>query len=337
MSFLARILRENGKTSLLASPRYHVVFSSTQAEQKESEIDDFRVINLRNVKEQRVQRQEVKRFPVPPPRTEQMPVGQDWGAVWPGPRTFHPAAVPLPLRQGWVPKGKAPPSKFVNTELMKIPNFLHLTPPVIKRQAEALRKFCTPWPEQLQTEKDIEEHFPVKVITSDYCHALPTIRNPLARIVSIQLNLSRLPLDRHAKDKFLRLVGDRYDAETGVLTIVTDRCPLRKQNYDYAMYLITALFHESCVKEPWEDLKEEADMEVYIWENNKSKQMAENFVKWGQKDAAECSISSSFKTAVEDLINEGENDETLTKYKDAVLELLQLNHKEAKEPEKSLK
>uniref|UniRef100_A0A1B0DD95 Small ribosomal subunit protein mS35 mitochondrial conserved domain-containing protein n=1 Tax=Phlebotomus papatasi TaxID=29031 RepID=A0A1B0DD95_PHLPP len=325
MSLIARIVRENGKLSLVAYPRYHLAYSSTQANEKELENDDFRVLNLRNTKEQKAQRQQVKRYPLPPSRTEQMPVGQDWGAVWPGPRTFHPAAVPLPLRQGWVPKGKAPPSKVANTELMKIPNFLHLTPPVIKRQAEALRKFCTPWPEQLKTEEDIEKHFPVSVISSDYCHALPTIRNPLARIVSVKLNLSRLPLDGHAKDKFLRLVGDRYDPETGVLTIVTDRCPLRKQNYDYAMYLITALFHESWVKEPWEDLKMEADMEVYIWENNKSKEMAEKIVQWGQKGNDKPTIAPSFKEAVEQLINEGENDTTLTKYKDEVIKLLQLS------------
>uniref|UniRef100_A0A1L8DRJ5 Putative mitochondrial ribosomal protein s28 n=1 Tax=Nyssomyia neivai TaxID=330878 RepID=A0A1L8DRJ5_9DIPT len=327
MSLLARILRENGRTTLLSSPRYHIVFSSTQAEEKQQESDDFRVLNLRNEKEQRTQRREVRKFPLPPPRSEQMPVGQDWGAVWPGPRTFHPAAVPLPLRQGWVPKGKAAPGKFVNTELMKIPNFLHLTPPVIKRQVEALRKFCTPWPEQLKNEKDIEKHFPISVITSDYCHALPTVRNPLARIVSVKMGLSRLPLDRHARDKFLRLVGDRYNAENDELTIVTDRCPLRKQNYDYAMYLITALFHESWVKEPWEDLKEEADMEVYIWENNKSKQMAEQFIKWGQQDTTK-SVSTSFKNAVEELLNDGESEASLTKYKDAVLNLVELNQKD---------
>jgi small subunit ribosomal protein S35 len=45
----------------------------------------------------------------------------------------------------------------------------------------------------------------------------------------------------------MRLVGDRYDIKTDVLTIVTENCPLRKQNYDYAMYLLTALYHESCV------------------------------------------------------------------------------------------
>jgi Mitochondrial ribosomal subunit protein. len=62
-----------------------------------------------------------------------------------------------------------------------------------------------------------------------------------------QLKLSTLELDDHARDKFLRLVGDRYNPKTDVLTIVTDRCPMKKQNYDYCMYVLTALFHESWV------------------------------------------------------------------------------------------
>lgn len=45
----------------------------------------------------------------------------------------------------------------------------------------------------------------------------------------------------------IRLVGDRYDEELDMLTIVTDRCPTRKQNYDYGVYVLTALYHESNV------------------------------------------------------------------------------------------
>lgn len=168
-----------------------------------------------------------------------MAVDQDWGAVWPAPRSFHPATVPLPLRQGWVKMNAAAPGKFANAELMKIPNFLHLTPPVISKQCEALKKFCTPWPKGLETEEKQEKHFPVTVISSDYVHGLPTIRNPLSRVVTIKLKLSTLNLDQHGRDKFLRLVGDRYNAGTDELTIVTDRCPLKKQNYDYAIYLLT--------------------------------------------------------------------------------------------------
>lgn len=116
-----------------------------------------------------------------------MPVDQDWGNVWPGPRTFHPAVVPLPVRQGYNEKD-APPGKFGNAELMKIPNFLHLTPPVIKRQCEALKRFCSAWPAGIETDEKCEETFPLEVVTSDYCHSSPDIRNPLARIVTIKVN-----------------------------------------------------------------------------------------------------------------------------------------------------
>lgn len=175
-----------------------------------------------------------------------MPVDQDWGSVWPAPRSFHPATVPLPLHQGAVEK-RAPPGKFANAELMKIPNFLHLTPPVIKRQCEALKMFCTKWPQALDTDEKCVKHFPLEIASSDYCHSSPTIRDPLARIVTLKIKLSSLELDEHAKDKLRRLVDERYDEKTDIITIVTDRCPTKKQNYDYAMYLLTALFHESWV------------------------------------------------------------------------------------------
>lgn len=45
----------------------------------------------------------------------------------------------------------------------------------------------------------------------------------------------------------IRLVGNRYDEESDMLTIVTDRCPTKKQNYDYGIYVLTALYHESNV------------------------------------------------------------------------------------------
>ena len=176
-----------------------------------------------------------------------MAVDQDWPSVWPGPRTFHPNSVPLPLHQGYVEKG-VPPTKHANTELMKIPNFLHLTPPAIRRQCEAIKQFCTKWPEQLSSEDKCTEHFPMEVITSDYCYSSPTIRDPLARIVSIRVKMSSLTLDAHAKDKILRLLAHRYNPETDDITICVDRCPMRKQNLEYAEYLLTAVFNESKVK-----------------------------------------------------------------------------------------
>ena len=45
------------------------------------------------------------------------------------------------------------PSKWANAELMKVPNFLHLTPSTIKKHYDELRQFCTEFP------KGIIEHY----------------------------------------------------------------------------------------------------------------------------------------------------------------------------------
>lgn len=312
------------KNGLCANSMLFKRFATNSNEQKvdDKSSGEFRTLNLFQSKNATFKTKRFKQV-VPPPRSKQMPVDQDWGAVWPGPRSFHPASVPLPLHQGFVPKNTPAPGKFANAELMKITNFLHLTPPTIKKQCEALKKFCTPWPKGLETDEKIGDHFPIDIITSDYCHALPTIRNPLSRIVTLKMKLATLTLDAHAKDKFLRLVGNRYDPETDEVTIVTDRCPLRKQNYDYAQYLLTALFHESWIKEAWEDTKSEADMEVYIWSRNKSKISSEAILNWDAKGEKQ-SPHSEYCRSVETLINEGENSYNLDSYKTEVLKLLNL-------------
>lgn len=128
-------IQNNGANALrltCSAYRSYVLFSFAE---------DFRVLNLGgsnklNLKEKR---KGSRKAPVLPPRANKMPVDQDWPSVWPVARTFHPASVPLPLHQGWVKPGQTPPGKFANPELMKIPNFLHLTPPAIQRQAEALK------------------------------------------------------------------------------------------------------------------------------------------------------------------------------------------------------
>lgn len=286
--------------------------------------EEFRVLNLRPHAKQAFTRRQFRKMPSLPPRFQQMPPDQDWGNVWPGPKTFHPAAVPLPVRQGFTEGGKAAPGKFVNAELMKIPNFLHLTPPVVRRQCEAIKQFCTPWPKGLENEEKMEKHFPLRVITTDYCLSTPTIRNTLARVVALKVKLETLNLDEHARDKFLRLVKDRYNTETDELTIVTDRCPLRKQNFDYAMYLLTALCHESRTVEPWEAEKTLDDMEFYEWKRNKSKVTSETIINWGKKEGERVVAPEKYATAVERLINEGENLQNVTQYKESVLEMLGL-------------
>lgn len=217
---------------------------------------EFRVLEVRPKKDNNVKKARTSHLTLKQtPKAEMMPTDQNWQAIWPTARTFHPDVVPLPLRQGYRHNKNPHPWKYGNAELMKIPNFLHLTPPAVKAHCEALKKFCTKWPEGLQTDEEIEKHFPVEIISSDYCYSSPTIREPLARVVSLRVKVSSLDLDAHAKDKLLRLVGDRYNPETDILTIVADRCPVRKQNLDYVHYLLTALFHVSWVSRQLNPLK----------------------------------------------------------------------------------
>jgi small subunit ribosomal protein S35 len=272
---VVRVMREKGNFQSL---RYLSSMLSPNPQPAE-QAEEFRTIDLVKSKDTRqAPRKRWERKPVPPPRYKKMPVDQDWPSVWPVARSFHPASVPLPLFQGYVPPGQAPPGKFGNLELMKIPNFLHLTPPAINRHCEALKKFCTPWPDGLETDENIEEHFPIEIISSDYLHSTPSIRDHRARIVTLRVKLSSLGLDEYAKDKFLRLVAERYDKTTDWVTIVCDCCPLKKQNFDHAMYLITALVHESWNRQSWESEKVEEDMEKYIWEGSLSHQSVTKLV-----------------------------------------------------------
>ncbi|XP_023949206.1 28S ribosomal protein S35, mitochondrial [Bicyclus anynana] len=318
-------------------------FASTTAETPKltngEDDEEFRVLDILK-KRDKLQRRAPRKADVPPDRAEKMRTDQKWGDVWPGPKSFHPSSVPLPIRQGYVPKGQAPPGKKANAELMKIPNFLHLTPPVIKSQCEAIKKFCTEWPKLLNSEEAIEKHYPLEIITSDYCHASPVIRNPLSRIVILRIKLSDLKLDKHARDKFLRLVGDRYDGQTDLVTITADRCPVRRQNLDYVNYLLTACYHESWNYEDWEGDKTLQDMEYYDFDMNQSKR---NLVNWHLLclneennfsdeeiklyDVASIPNATEYIESVSSLFNDGESDATLKKYDTSVRKLLGLPDK----------
>ncbi|XP_034941958.1 28S ribosomal protein S35, mitochondrial [Chelonus insularis] len=325
MSLIFRSGKHNSLSTLTKLP--NVLYSSTSSTSSPKYDQEFRVLQIRPPPETKQVRSDGKR-PALPPRYKEMPTDQDWPSVWPGPRTFHPAVVPLPIRQGYAKK-KAPPSKFGNAELMKIPNFLHLTPPAIKRHCEALKQFCTEWPVGLETEEKCEKHFPITYSYSDYCYSSPTIREPLARIVTLSFKLSSLKLDSHAKDKFLRLVKHRYNPETDTVTIVADRCPTRKQNLDYANYLMTAVFYESWNVEPWEAAKSLADMEYYEWDRNKSRETLVKIHAWPSDPPEDLDYDTipnvtEYKIAVSDLINTGEDHFTVNKYREAVKNILHL-------------
>merc|ERR1712083_1274276 len=111
------------------------------------------------------------------------------------------------------------------------------------------------------------------------------------------------PLDEHARDKLIRLVGTRYNEETGEILLVADRCPYRGQNEDYCKYLLTALYHESWTVEEWES-KAVQDKEVFETEE-------------GDK-----------REALEDLLNNGEAAIRILRYKEEVRKLLGLTEEE---------
>jgi len=265
----------------------------------------FRVLDIGKRKsiEERNDRDKRPVQKVGPPRHTQMLPDQDWGSVWPAARTFHPASVPLPVRQG-IPqvKTKITPSKFANTELMKIPNFLHLTPPVVKRHCAAIRKFCTPWPKGLETGDDVDNHFPLQVITSDYLSSSSSVRDRRSRVVVLKFKLSSLKLIDRAKDKIIRLLDQRYDHETDTVTLVSDRCPYRNQNIDYTKYLITALYFESNKAEAWEN-KGHMDAELYVIPESEQ---------------------SDFELALQEVLNQGENEDSLKSYKEEARKLMDL-------------
>lgn len=208
---------------------------------------EFRVLELNKIPNIKQRKKSVV-FPTKGQyRLNNIPIDQNWQSVWPNAHTFHPEVVPLPLRQGYKHNKNPHPKKYGNAELMKIPNFLHLTPPAIKAHCNAIKKFCTEWPKDLETDEACQKYFPIDIITSDYCYSSPSIREPLARIASLKVKVSSLNLNTHAKDKMLRLVDKRYNSKTDIITLTADRCPTRKQNLEYLQYLLKVLFHVSCV------------------------------------------------------------------------------------------
>ncbi|XP_071548673.1 small ribosomal subunit protein mS35 [Panulirus ornatus] len=297
--------------------------ASLFGEVKTADDEEFRTLELGYKKKDKRAARVIKPPNILPPRYKSQKIDQDWGNVWPTARTFHPATVPLPVRQGYPASGKPTPDKWGNAELMKIPNFLHLTPPVIKRQCEALKKFCTPWPAGLDSLAKQEKHFPVTISKSSYLHSSTTLRDARARIVTLKVSLKSLDLDDHGRDKLLRLVGERYDSVSDCLTLVADRCPLSQQNLDYCYYLLTVLYNESMKTEPWEHEKEVADRERYIWEGSSSQAAAQTIINAKEESTPE-EVIKEYEQVVTDLHNEGEDESTISRYRDAVMKLVGL-------------
>ena len=102
------------------------------------------------------------------------------------------------------------------------------------------------------------------------------------------------------EDMMIMLVF-RYNEEMGEMTLTADRCPYRGQNEDYCKYLLTALLHESWRVEDWER-KEVEDKEIFKTEE-----------EVGEK-----------REALEALLNDGEDEVAVMKYKEEVRKMLGL-------------
>uniref|UniRef100_Q0VFU1 Small ribosomal subunit protein mS35 mitochondrial conserved domain-containing protein n=1 Tax=Xenopus tropicalis TaxID=8364 RepID=Q0VFU1_XENTR len=276
----------------------------------------------------RSQQKNLFRREAAPPRTEKMLPDQDWCSVYPTAAPFKPSAVPLPVRMGYPVKRGVPPEKTGNLELIKIPNFLHLTPVAIKNHCAALKEFCTQWPSALSSDELCEKNFPINFQTLDYVSAGPSLRNPKARVVSMQVKLSSLNLDDHSRKKLIKLAGPRYDSTTDTLTLRSDRCPVRRQNRDYTLYLLTVLYHESWKTEAWESEKEESDMEAYVWEGSRSEKNALETLLRGrysstpQEQILQSPAVQQYRNAVLNLRNQGEQEESIENYKQSVKSML---------------
>lgn len=85
---------------------------------------------------------------------------------------------------------------------------------------------------------------------------------------------------------------------------------------------ILALYHESNVVEEWENSKVEADMEVYVWNNNKSKVSASEILNWKSSSEQQVEPPKEYAESVEALLNDGENEYNLDKYKEQVVKML---------------
>ncbi|KAK0048372.1 28S ribosomal protein S35 mitochondrial, partial [Biomphalaria pfeifferi] len=207
--------------------------------------------------------------------------------------------------------------------------------------------FCTQWPQGLDTDEKCRRFFPLETMTSDYVFSAPSIRDDRARFASIKFYLSDLKLDYHARDKFIRLVGDRYNKKTDEVTFETGRCPLKSQNIEFLKFVFTVVYFESWKHEDWENSKELQDMEQYFWDLNASRKNCISLLKKiktiDENKATEsnrldylpsdildentlCALPpiQDYKAAVEDLFNKGENFQTINKYKESVKSLLNI-------------
>ncbi|BHF81879.1 28S ribosomal protein S35, mitochondrial [Sparganum proliferum] len=230
---------------------------------------------------------------------------EKWTTVWPAENFFSPSLFPVPIRQGHsknlVENEGLSPAKYANTELMKIPNFLHLSPEHIRKHCEALKKFTTKWPEGLKTENDVVKHYPLEVVYRTFLNSAPSIRDRRARFVTLRVPLSNLKLDKRSHLKLLRLAKSygferdmaQYYADSDTLELKSGRCPVRRQNYDYLTYVLTVLTMESKKHEAWEDMDTGSYLD-FNWSSSPHRERLLKLLSSGNKTPTKSPTSSEF-------------------------------------------
>lgn len=240
-----------------------------------------------------------------PPRYLRMSTDQDWTNVWPAAATFKQSVVPLPITQGYVASEKEnkglPLEKYGNAELMKIPNFFHLTPNHIKKHCAALKSECVSNRAGFSTNivllrilfsvaRRIENGWRMWTLFADRNHHLrlsqfdtvvtrfSSTRGEIPSNIDVhspssttwsslslvqtestgvrwtctrQIRSSRwseIQSDNERIDTRGRQVSSVHLIDAFGRHRLCHRCPYRKQNYDYAQYLLTALYFESWVR-----------------------------------------------------------------------------------------
>lgn len=300
--------------------------SSTHPSTGQSE--EFRVLEIPGWTrvEETKRRTARKKRTAPAPRADSLPMDSDWTDVWPTASSFKWSVVPFPIRQGFIRKlcenDGIVPEKYGNAELMKIPNFLHLTPAHIRKHCTALKDYCTPWPSELDTDEKCQVNFPIKITTRDYCKDGHSIRDERSRLVTMTVALNDLDLDEHAKDKIKRLLGNRYNEATDLITIETDQCPTKKQNFDYAFYLLSACYSEAWKTEKWEYGIEEEDQKEFRWNHSESKLAIDKSLSGMKNLNNKEDAVKNYADAVSNVFNVGESEENYDKMEDAAMKLL---------------
>uniref|UniRef100_A0A671MJU5 Uncharacterized protein n=1 Tax=Sinocyclocheilus anshuiensis TaxID=1608454 RepID=A0A671MJU5_9TELE len=184
-----------------------------------------------------------------------------------------------------------------SSNVFQIPNFLHLTPVAIK-------KHCAQDPDHPVSAYCLTIHYSSCILNRDAVLMNQTLSLIKKRFLSLQVKLSSLNLDDHARKKMLKLSEERYCKDTDTLTTTTDRCVIR-------------IYQEKTC----------ADMEEYEWEDVLEALLrmrplgARAEVEEGTREQL---LGQEYRDTVLRLKNDGETEENLQKYKEAVKKLFNI-------------